>query len=286
MQKGLESSWFSTTTIHHQILIFVILSTQPKSKNMEADQSSTIISLNALPHLELVRVEGHAGFEMGSKEKEREQPIHTVKVEEFYMCIYPVTQALWEAIMKNNPSHFKGKNRPVEQVSWDKICGADGFLEKMNADDAVKGWLKEHNLSSFRLPSEAEWEYAARGGIYPESYEYAGSDEVDEVAWCYGNSHAETKAVGLKAPNALGIFDMSGNVWEWCADDWHGNYNGAPATSIPWIDEPRAAARVLRGGSWNSYPVDCRVASRNVNEPDWDDLYFGLRLVASLSSGG
>jgi formylglycine-generating enzyme len=253
---------------------------------MEANQSSTIISFSSLPHLELVRVEGHAGFKMGSDENKGERPIHTVKVEEFYMCIYPVTQALWESIMKKNPSHFKGKNRPVERVSWNMICGADGFLEKLNADDAVKGWLKEHNLSSFRLPSEAEWEYAARGGIYPEPYEYAGSDEVDEVAWCDGNSHAETKAVGLKAPNALGIFDMSGNVREWCADDWHPNYNGAPATAIPWIDEPRATARVLRGGSWGFNPVSCRVAYRHNNEPDWDNHSNGLRLVASLSSGG
>jgi formylglycine-generating enzyme len=248
--------------------------------------ASDILSLPSLPHLEIVRVEGHAGFKMGSDENEDEQPIHTVKVDPFYMCIYPVTQALWQKIMKENPSHFKGAARPVEQVSWDMICGAGGFLEKLNADDAVKGWLKEHNLSSFRLPSEAEWEYAARGGIYPEPYEYAGSDEVDEVAWCDGNSHAETKAVGLKAPNALGIFDMSGNVWEWCADDWHGNYKGAPATAIPWIDEPRAAGRVLRGGSWNDDPVDCRVASRDYFGPDWADRSYGFRLVASLSLGG
>jgi formylglycine-generating enzyme required for sulfatase activity len=123
------------------------------------------------------------------------------------------------------------------------------------------------------------------GGICQQPYQYAGSDEIDEVAWCWANSHHETKPVGLKAPNALGIYDMSGNVREWCADDWHDDYKGAPAIAIPWINQPRATNRVLRGGGWGSYPVYCRVAYRVSVEPGWDGLNFGFRLVASPCSG-
>jgi formylglycine-generating enzyme len=239
-----------------------------------------------LPGLRLVLVEGHEGFEMGGKKEQDEQPIHTVQVNDFYMATHLVTQALWKAIMVKNPSGFKGDTRPVERVSWNAICEKGGFLDKLNSHAIVSAWQREYGIGPFRLPCEAEWEYAARGGIYQQPYQYAGSEEIDEVAWCDGNSHEETKPVGLKAPNALGIYDMSGNVWEWCADDWHSSYKGAPAIAIPWIDQPRAAGRVLRGGGWYFNPVYCRVASRTGSEPGWGYHGIGLRLVASLSLSG
>jgi formylglycine-generating enzyme required for sulfatase activity len=211
-------------------------------------------------------------FMMGGDKYEREQPIHQVSIPAFWMAEYPCTQALYEAVTGENPSYFKGANRPVERVSWDDI--KEVFLPK----------LCQLTGKPFRLPSEAEWEYAAKGenqpqplpfpkgeGNYPLSigegagggaYEYAGSNNLHEVGWYDENSHEETKPVGLKKPNDFGLYDLSGNVWEWCEDDWHGSYAGAPTDGRAWIDNPRGSNRMQRGGSWGSNADYCRRAYR------------------------
>ena len=150
---------------------------------------------------DMILVEGGT-FMMGSEDSDAlssEKPVHEVSLDGFYIGRYPVTQSLWRAVMgnDNNPSYFKGNERPVEQVSWQD---AQVFIQKLNG-------LAD---KPYRLPTEAEWEYAARGGKQSEGYKYAGSNKLKEVAWYRGNSHSETKVVGLKYPNELGIYDMPG----------------------------------------------------------------------------
>lgn len=192
-------------------------------------------------------------FMMGGKEYDDEKPIHQVDVKPFWLGKYPVTQALWKWVMVGeNPSHYRGDRRPVENVSWDDIM--EKFLPRLNIKELRTG-------GHFRLPSEAEWEYAARAG-QPE-LTYAGSDQPQPVAWYYGYSHEETKPVGLKLPNAWGLCDLSGNVWEWCADHWHDNYRRAPKDGRAWVEQNGGADRVDRGGGWFNRGGNCRVAIRN-----------------------
>ncbi len=224
-----------------------------------------------LPHHHMIYVEGGT-FMMGSKNgDEDEKPVHKVTLDAFYIAKYPVTQALWKAIMGDkNPSAFEGDDRPVEKVNWHD---AQQFIQKLNAATDQK----------YRLPTEAEWEYAARGGKYSEGYQYAGSDAIEEVAW-YGHStkdnlHRETKPVGLKYPNELGIYDMSGNVWEWC-EDWKGNYLSDAQVNPTGPTE--GTDRVFRGGSWGSVPRYCRVAYRGLDSPFSRLNVLGFRLARTL----
>jgi sulfatase modifying factor 1 len=182
---------------------------------------------------------------MGSKEEaayENEQPIHEVELSNFHIGKYPITQALWKAVMgdDNNPSYFKGDNRPVESVSWND---AQAFIQKLNEMNESGG--------QYRLPTEAEWEYAARGGQLSRGYKYAGSDQLEEVGWYGENSHDETKPVGLKDPNELGLFDMSGNVYEWSRDLYSSNYYEI-CKKEGKVKDPQGFGkginRVLRGG--------------------------------------
>lgn len=223
-----------------------------------------------LPDLELVFVEG-GGFLMGSDgEFDREKPVHQVEVPSFYMAKYQVTQRLWEAVMGNNPSRFKGDRRPVEMVSWEN---AHQFIQQLN----------QKTRKHFRLPTEAEWEYAACGGCNSQGYVYAGSDKLKQVGWYNENSGDETHEVGLLLPNELGIYDMSGNVLEWCEDDYHGNYKDAPDDGSDWTYEPnRGAERVLRGGSYFFEASHCRATSRNTDWLDFHRINFGFRLVLPL----
>ena len=186
-----------------------------------------------------------------------EKPAHKETVSDFMIGETPVTQKLWQAVMGSNPSNFKGDmQRPVEQVSWNDC---QTFIRKLN----------QLTGQNFRLPSEAEWEYAARGGNRSNGYKYAGSNSVGTVAWYDGNSGSTTHKVKTKQPNELGIYDMSGNVWEWCQDKWCDNYNSLRNSGY----------RVLRGGSWINYAGYVRVSNRNYLTPGNRYRDLGLRLA-------
>ncbi len=208
---------------------------------------------------------------------DNEKPAHEVTVKDFYIGKYPVTQAQWRAVMGSDPPELHNKgcdNCPVERVSWNDI---KEFLTKLNILTGKR----------YRLPTEAEWEYAARGGNQSQGFLYSGSSTIDEVAWYSGNykngntygSKKTTRPVGTKNPNELGLYDMSGNVWEWCEDDWHSNYNGAPKDGSAWVDSPRGGPRVLRGGSWYLNARYCRVAYRFSFYPTGRSDSGGFRLA-------
>ena len=236
-----------------------------------------------LPDLELCLVEG-GEFMMGDDNVEGAKPAHRVRVSGFWMGKYPVTQRLWQAVMGNNPSRFKGERRPIEQVSWDDT---QNFLQKLNALPEVQTFILQLDPSGteFRLPTEAEWEYAARGGIHSQGYKYAGSDRAKQVAWYKENSGDETHEVGLLLPNELGLCDISGNVWEWCGDWFFGEYYAA-CHEQGKIYNPqgydRSVSRILRGGCFFRSPQDCRAVYRFHNPPE--DRYgnIGFRLVFSF----
>lgn len=223
-------------------------------------------------NIEMVFVQGGT-FLMGSDKKdkdasENEFPQHKVTVPSFYMGKYEVTQKQWREVMGKDPNQlrFKGcDNCPVESVSWNDV---QEFLAALNKKTG----------KAYRLPSEAEWEYAARGGVaaMKNNYIYAGANVIDEVAWYDGNSDSKTHLVGTKKPNSLGIYDMSGNVYEWCQDNWHDDYNGAPDNGSAW--EGKNERRVLRGGSWYFNTSLCRVAFRSYFYPAIRLDLLGFRL--------
>uniref|UniRef100_UPI004056864C formylglycine-generating enzyme family protein n=1 Tax=Candidatus Electronema sp. TaxID=2698783 RepID=UPI004056864C len=229
-----------------------------------------------LPDLELCLVEG-GEFMMGDDngEYDDEKPAHRVRLDDFYIGKHPVTQELWQAVMGNNPSRFKGERRPVEQVSW---IDAQDFLDRLNSRTGKK----------FRLPTEAEWEYAARGGKYSQDYKYAGSDRAKQVAWHDANSGDETHEVGLLLPNELGLYDMSGNVWEWCSDWFAADYY-AQCHQRGTVDNPQGpdsgGRRVLRGGSYFNDSQDCRAVYRYDYPPVYRYVNLGFRLVLPLPAG-
>ena len=204
-----------------------------------------------------------ATAEQGSDAESNEKPTHSVTVSDFYIGKYEVTQAQWIAVMGSNPSNFQGDNLPVEKVSWNDI---QEFIKKLNAQTGKK----------FRLPTEAEWEYAARGGNQSKGYKYSGSDNIDEVAWYEDNSNSKTHPVGQKRPNELGIYDMTGNVCEWC-QDWYGSYSSDAQTNP--TGPSSGSYRVLRGGSWITIAWNCRVSYRYFSHPVSRYSDFGFRLV-------
>ena len=217
----------------------------------------------------MVYVEGGT-FIMGATAEQkntekREEPAHSVTLSSFYIGKYEVTQSLWKAVMGSNPSNRKGDNLPVENVSWNDC---QTFLRKLNA---MTG-------KNFRLPTEAEWEFAARGGNRSRGYQYSGSKKIDDVAWYNNNSGGETHPVGTKAPNELGIYDMSGNVWEWC-QDWEGSYSSSAQTNPKGPSS--GSYRVIRCGGWGSSALCCSVANRIDFAPDGWGSSLGLRLALS-----
>jgi formylglycine-generating enzyme required for sulfatase activity len=222
--------------------------------------------------LEMVSVQGGTFTmgctgEQGGECESDEKPSHSVTVGNFQIGKFEVTQRLWKEMMgaDNNPSHFKGDDLPVERVSWNDV---QKFIEALNQKTGKK----------YRLPTEAEWEYAARGGNKSKGNKYSGSNNLDEVAWYGKNSGGKTNDVGTKSPNELGIYDMSGNVWEWVSD-WYDDYSSGAQTN------PRGPSggsnRVGRGGCWDSGAKYCRVSLRFIDDPDFRDSGIGFRLVLS-----
>ena len=218
----------------------------------------------------MIYVEGGT-FTMGATSEQdrdaydREKPAHNVELSSYYMANTEVTQELWQAVMGNNPSYFKGNTRPVEKVSWDE-CQI--FIRKLNSMTGEQ----------FRLPTEAEWEYAASGGNKSRGYKYSGGNNISKIAWFEANSNSVTHPVALMEANKLGIYDMSGNVYEWC-NDWYGLYNSGSQTN------PQGAlsgwSRVIRGGSWFNALKACRVSFRSYCSPNRGNNYTGLRLAMS-----
>ena len=251
-------------------------STSSSSANVLSSSSSSL-SGNALTisvkngiSIEMVKVEA-GSFNMGATPEmenpdEFEKPVHRVTLtNNYYIGKYEVTQALWQAVMGSNPSYFKGDDLPVEQVSWNDC---QDFISKLNAMTGKR----------FRLPSEAEWEYAARGGKKSRGYQYSGSNTLGNVAWYEGNSGSKTHAVGTKQPNELGIYDMTGNVWEWCQDR-DGSYSSSPQTNP--TGAVGGSRRVFRGGGWCHSAGDCRTSFSLVGAPGIRYYGLGLRLVLS-----
>jgi formylglycine-generating enzyme required for sulfatase activity len=209
--------------------------------------------------------------EQGSDASSREKPVHQVTVDDFYIAQTEVTQELWMAVMGSNPSYFPGSLHPVEYVSW---AECQDFITALNA---LTGW-------SFRLPSEAEWEYAARGGNQSLGYKYAGSNDVSAVAWYSGNDSWETRGTGehgthdvaTRMPNELELYDMSGNVHEW-VQDWYGDYSSG--SQVNPVGPSSGTARVYRGGNWYFDEWFCRVSFRNSVSPTYHSHGIGLRLA-------
>ena len=226
-----------------------------------------------------------------------EMPVHPVHLSDFHMGQYPVTQALWRVVveaecpgfgrvdqekLQPEPSDFQGDMRPVEQVSWDDV---QVFLKKLNLlTDASRP-----ANTRYRLPSEAEWEYAARGGPHSEGYRYAGSDKLSEVGWFDSNSEKETHDVGLLMPNELGLYDMCGNVWEWC-EDWFDSGYYEKCLKLGTVSNPKGpekgSHRVVRGGGWDGTAQACRAAYRAGNAPAARWRGNGFRLVLAPQSVG
>ena len=217
---------------------------------------------------EMVRVEGGT-FRMGATVEQEdealdgEKPVHSVTLSGYYIGKTEVTQALWQAVMGSNPSSFKGADLPVECVSWEDC---QKFIQKLNS-------LTGRN---FRLPTEAEWEFACRGGNNSNGYKYSGSNDIDNVAWYWDNSGEKTHPVGSKSPNELGIYDMSGNVWEWCSDCF-GDYTSYSQTNP--TGPQSGLCHVDRGGSWYGSDRHCRSSDRGEDAPTDPDNGLGLRLA-------
>lgn len=204
-----------------------------------------------------------ATFEQGNESKEWEKPVHHVTLNSFYIGETEVTQALWKAVMKQNPSNFRGDNLPVDNVSWDD-CNEFCRL------------LSQKTGKIFRLPTEAEWEFAARGGNKSNHYKYSGSNNLYEVAWCLDNSDSIPHPVKTKKPNELGIYDMTGNAWEWCSD-WYERYHDYSQNNPHGPSS--GEYRVHRGGGWLNSPLYCRISYRYYAKQGRRNDFRGLRLA-------
>ena len=236
---------------------------------VNATSGKMLITLPTGQSFTMIYVEG-GSFVMGCTSEQSdcisdERPAHRVTVNSYYIGETEVTQELWSAVMGRNPSYYTGSQRPVEQVSWNDC---QKFIKKLNQLTGRK----------FRLPTEAEWEYAARGGRKSENNKYAGAPSLDYVGWYTNNSGSRTHEVKSKIPNELGIYDMSGNVWEWC-QDWYGSGYYANSPQANPTGPSSGSRRVLRGGGWNYGARSCRVAIRGSNTPSSRFSYYGFRLI-------
>ena len=241
---------------------------QPEPEPMPATVQQPQRPQHNLPEIAMVYVSGGtftmgATSEQGGDANDLEKPAHSVTLSGYYIGKYEVTQELWKAVMGSNPSRFKGDNLPVEQVSWNDV---QEFLRKLNAMTGKR----------YRLPTEAEWEFAARGGNSSRGYKYSGSNSLGNVAWRVSDSGGRTHVVGTKSPNELGIYDMSGNVCEWC-QDWYGSYSSLSQRNPKGPNS--GSHRVHRGSGWNGSVRSCRVSNRNYDTPDYRAINLGFRLA-------
>jgi sulfatase modifying factor 1 len=204
----------------------------------------------------------------------------SVSVPEFYVGVVPITQAFWTHIGgQNNPALHRGPDFPVENVSWDGLTQPGGFLQRLNESAAAESLRKQiRRPFEFRLPTETEWEYAARGGPHwTDDYQYSGSNDIDVVAW-YDRRHGDhTQPVAQKAPNQLGLYDMSGNVWEWCEDTFTRDLDAIPRDGTPYRGP--GEERLLRGGCFHNWAEHCTVAKRYEIAREFHDGCIGLRVV-------
>ena len=204
---------------------------------------------------------------------DHEKPPHEVKISQsFYLQTIQVTQGQWREVMGNKPSYFKdcAADCPVESVSWED---AQEFIQKLN---------KKEGTDKHRLPTEAEWEYVCRAGTTTEFSFGDDESQLEEYAWFKDNSQEKTHPAGTRKPNAWGLYDMHGNVWEWVEDDSHDNYKGAPGDGSAWVDDPRGADRVVRGGSWSSGAHLCRSAFRTATRPTTASTSLAFALPGPL----
>ena len=243
-------------------------STAPTAAVATSNRTFTVNGVS----FEMVAVKGGT-FTMGCTSEQSdcdddEKPAHSVTLSDYYIGKFEVTQKLWKAVMGSNPSNWKGDDLPVESVSWNDV---QDFIRKLN----------QQTGQNFRLPTEAEWEYAARGGNKSKGYKYSGSNTFGNVAWYYDNSGSKTHQVGTKSPNELGIYDMSGNVWEWC-QDLYGSYRSGSQTNP--TGPSSGSNRMFRGGSWNGRAGYCRVSYRDNRGPGGRNVSIGFRLAISAST--
>uniref|UniRef100_UPI0034436C65 formylglycine-generating enzyme family protein n=1 Tax=Okeania sp. SIO2F4 TaxID=2607790 RepID=UPI0034436C65 len=267
-----------------EVFTFEVVTLNNSGKIINRTQGSARQKIEDLGNgikLEMAYIPG-GSFLMGSPENEAgresyESPQHEVTLQPFYLSKYPITQNQYQAIMGNNPSSFKGGSRPVECVSW---YNAVEFCIK----------LSKKTGKIYRLPSESQWEYACRTGtttsfyfgetITPELVKYDGNHPYGNYS-PKGIYRKETTDVGSFPPNAFGLYDMHGNVWEWCLDVWHNNYNGAPTDGSAWETGGDNSNRLLRGGCWNGISRVCRSARRNYHYADKHSYVRGFRIVSS-----
>ena len=249
-------------------------SSSAASNALSSDNKSSAFA-NVLPitvngiTFNMIKVDGGT-FTMGATPEQEnphqfEEPTHQVTLSSYYIGETEVTQELWKAVMGNNPSNFKGDNLPVENVSWED---SQTFIGKLN----------DLTGKRFRLPTEAEWEYAARGGKRSNHTQYSGSSNIDDVAWYSGNSGSKTHPVKTKKPNEFGLYDMSGNVNEWC-QDWYGSYSSNAQTNPTGPDS--GSYRVFRGGTWSIFGWFCRSSFRGNSSPGYRGYGLGFRLALS-----
>ena len=276
-RKSVSISEGQTASITGTLVSNAVASSSSNTSGYSSGSSSMASGSNTISipvkngiSIDMVKVEAGT-FMMGATSEmkdpyDNEKPVHQVTLtNDYYMGMYEVPQALWEAVMGSNPSEYKGDNLPVEMVSWNDC---QEFISKLNSLTGRK----------FRLPTEAEWEYAARGGKRSRGYQYSGNSNISDVAWYDGNSGSKTHPVGTKQANELGIYDMSGNVYEWCSD-WYGSYSSSSQTNPTGADS--GSSRVYRGGSWIYIAWLCRLSYRAGNTPGYRSYGLGLRLALS-----
>ena len=265
-----------------------IRATAANGSEVVADKSVTVTQYT--PHAgesEMVFVQGGI-FTMGCTSEQgsdcwnSETPTHQVTLSSYYIGKHQVTQVQWVAVMGSNPSYWKGDNLPVETVSWNDIVGTSGNSEVINGIRYYEnGFIYKLNAltgKKYRLPTESEWEYAARGGNQSKGYKYSGSSNINDVAWYYSNSSSRTQNVGTKQANELGIHDMSGNVYEWCSDSY-GSYTSTSKTNP--TGPATGSYRVVRGGGWYDSAENVRVSGHSINASDGRSRIIGFRLACS-----